>query len=170
MAGALRARNIPFAVVGAGAMAVRGVARGTRDLDVLAVATDCLRPQTWSALPTSITVDIRRGDADDPLAGVVRFTGEGAPPLDLIVGKSRWQDGILERAETFEVDGVAVPVATVADLILLKLYAGGPQDGWDITQLLGVADDRDIVEAQVEDHLPALPEECRRLWARIREH
>lgn len=148
-------------------MAVRGVARGTRDLDLLTVAAECLQPLTWSALPASITTHIQRGDAQDPLAGIVRFTTEGLTPVDLVVGKSAWQRGILDRAEMLEVDGVVVPVATVADLILLKLYAGGPQDAWDIAQLLDVESDRGAVEASVERRLVALPDECRRLWSRI---
>lgn len=66
------------------------------------------------------------------------------------------------------IDGVRVPVATVSDLILLKLYAGGPQDAWDIEQLLEIAADRADLEARAEAQLDALPAESRRLWSRIR--
>jgi hypothetical protein len=163
----LRARSIAFAAVGAGAMAARGVARGTRDLDLLALAPECLQPTTWIALPPSITVRIQRGDGQDPLAGVARFTSEGGRPVDLIVGKSPWQRGVLDRADTLQIEGVPVPVASLPDLILLKLYAGGPQDAWDVAQLLEIDSDRGAVEAQVEEGLGAMPEECRRLWLRI---
>ena len=50
--------------------------------------------------------------------------------------------------------------------ILLQLYAGGPQDAWDIHQLLGDAE-RAATVAAVESRLPALPRECRALWARV---
>jgi hypothetical protein len=33
-----------------------------------------------------------------------------------------------------------VPVATAGDLIALKLYAGGPQDAWDVEHLLQTGD------------------------------
>ena len=66
-----------------------------------------------------------------------------------------------------EVEGVPVPVASRPDLILLKLYAGGPQDAWDIEQLLA-CEERSAVIREVERHLEALPEECRALWARLR--
>ena len=55
---------------------------------------------------------------------------------------------------------------TAANLILLKLYAGGPQDAWDIEQLLA-SGDRDGLVVAVSAALPALPEEARRQWARI---
>ena len=55
---------------------------------------------------------------------------------------------------------------TPADLILLKLYANGPQDAWDVEQLLASGDRAGLVAA-VEAALPALPEDSRRLWARV---
>lgn len=97
VAAVLRTRGIAFAIVGAGAMAVHGVTRGTRDLDILTLAPECLVSSTWTALPAPIEADIRRGDAQDPLAGVVRFTVEGEQPVDLVVGKSGWQREILAR-------------------------------------------------------------------------
>jgi hypothetical protein len=48
--------------------------------------------------------------------------------------------------------------------VLLKLYAGGAQDAWDIAQLL---DASPAIEAQVEASLVELPAECARLWRQI---
>jgi hypothetical protein len=50
----------------------------------------------------------------------------------------------------------------------LKLYAAGPQDAWDIAQLLE-AGDRSTLVAEIEATLPALPDDSRRLWARVVE-
>lgn len=58
---------------------------------------------------------------------------------------------------------VTVAVPTAADIILLKLYAGGPQDAWDIAQLLA-DDDRDAVVREVGERIGELPPDCRRLW------
>jgi hypothetical protein len=63
--------------------------------------------------------------------------------------------------------GARVPVASRADLVLLKLYAGGPQDAWDVAELM-IGDEDSAVAREVEQHLPTLPPECRALWARIR--
>jgi predicted nucleotidyltransferase len=164
----LRSRGIPFALIGAAAMAVHGISRSTSDLDLFTLAPECLEASTWAALAQSgIDARLRRGDIDDPLAGVARFTAAGDDPVDVIVGKSRWQVGILDRSRETTVEGSRVPVAGPADLIALKLYAGGPQDAWDIDQLLG-ASDGPALAAAVEQILPDLPDEARALWARIR--
>lgn len=149
-------------------MAVHGVTRSTRDLDLLVLDVGCLEPGFWAALGgPAVDVAIRRGDADDPLAGVVRFEAAGAAPVDLIVGRSPWQAGVLERARVVAIEGTPVPVARVADLILLKLYAGGPQDAWDVIQLLE-GPDRETLEREVEAELARLPAEARHLWDRVR--
>ena len=147
-------------------MAVHGVTRSTRDLDLLVVAAGGLTADFWASVrDQGVSVSLRRGGADDPLAGVARFTLAGENPLDLIVGKSAWQAGVLAREATIQ--GARVPVASRADLVLLKLYVAGPQDAWDIEQLL-VGPERVEVIAQVEATLRELPPESRSLWARIR--
>ena len=45
-----------------------------------------------------------------------------------------------------------LPIVTPADLILLKLYAGGSQDHWDIEQLLA-RDDRDVLVETVNSRI-----------------
>ena len=167
MAALLHERRIAFAVVGAAAMAVHGVSRATRDLDVLAVDTRCLATKTWVALQEhGVAVTVRAGDADDPLGGVVRLVEVGESPVDVVVGKANWQARVLARATPRTIGDAVVPVAAPADLVLLKLYAGGPQDAWDVTQLLD-AGDRPKLVAEVEAGLAALPDESRRLWSRV---
>lgn len=168
VAAELRRRGVAFAVVGAGALAVHGIVRGTRDVDLLALDAGCLDDATWAWLRASgCDVDIRRGDVDDPLAGVVRALRSDGEQVDVLVGRSPWQAGVLERAAPHTVADARVPVASRADLVLLKLYAGGPQDAWDVAALLA-DDEGSTVAREVEQRLPALPPECRALWARIR--
>lgn len=94
--------------------------------------------------------------------GVSRATGD----LDPLVGRHAWQREALGRASRVPLEGTSVAVVTPSDLVLLKLYAGGPQDAWDVDQLLDL--DSSIAN-EVEDGLPALPEECAVLWRRIRD-
>src|SRR2546422_952647 len=164
----LRAEErLALATVTPGERVALAVALGARDVDLLVVDPECLSPVTWEALRREgIVVSIRRGDAEDPLAGAVRLTGPGQVILDIIVGRSAWQAQLLERASPSEIEGVSVPVATVADLVLLKLYAGGPQDAWDVEQLLA-GPGRTALVAEVDAALGALPEDSRRIWARI---
>lgn len=113
-----------------------------------------------------VDITLHRGDADDPLAGAVRLQPrEGGGPLDVVIGRSGWMSGVLERAAESEVDGIHISVARRADLILLTL---GPQDAWDIEQLLAGAE-TDAVIADVERELPRLPPHASHLWLRIRE-
>ena len=144
-----------------------GISRSTRDLDLFTLARECLDSVTWVSLDTAgVTVSIRRGDTDDPLGGVVRFTMSGEGPVDLVVGKSQWQAAIPGRARRARVAGVELPVARASDIVLLKLYGGGPQDAWDIEQLMD-AGDRVALVAEVEAVVGSLPTESRELWARI---
>ena len=85
---------------------------------------------------------------------------------DVIVGRSDWQVDVIRRATPRTIEGVVIPVATSGDVVVLKLFAGGPQDAWDIEQLLA-AGDRSALVGHVESVLPQLPEDARRLWARI---
>jgi hypothetical protein len=159
--------GVRHAVIGASALAIHGVARSTLDQDLLAVESDCLAPRLWEALRAQgVDVEIRRGDWSDPLAGLVRFAAPGERPVDLVVGKLAWQRRILERARHL-VAGTP-PVVLPVDLILLKLYAGGPQDAWDIQQLLLVTD-RELLIREVEQGLADLPAGCCELWRRIRD-
>lgn len=49
---------------------------------------------------------------------------------------------------------------------MLKLYAGGPQDAWDVAQLLN-ADDREDLIGEVQARIGELPTDCRQLWDKI---
>jgi predicted nucleotidyltransferase len=164
----LRSRGLPFAVIGATALAARGVSRATRDLDLLVRERGCLEAAFWVPLRSAgVNVDVRRGDAEDPLAGVVRITATDAPALDVVVGRSAWQDGVLDRATPVDVEGTSVPVATASDLVLLKLLAGGPQDAWDVGALLA-GGSRESIVRDVDALVGQLPRDARDLWQRLR--
>lgn len=165
---ALERAGVPHALIGAAALAAHGVSRSTLDIDLLAMDPRCLDRGLWQPLRREgISAEVRRGDEADPLAGVVAFAAPGERPVDLVVGKRAWQRSVLERAEAGRFEEVALPLVRAADLILLKLFAGGPQDAWDIAELLA-AGDRMALTAEVESHLTELPTEARALWQRLR--
>jgi hypothetical protein len=159
----LRAEAVPHAIIGAAAMSAHGVSRATGDVDLLISDRRYLAPELWTTLAVTSTVDARCGDDDDPLAGVVRFTRPGELDVDVVVARRGWQHACLLRATEVTVDGI--PLVGMADLILLKLYAGGPQDAWDVRQILDLPgeDVRPVVEAR----LPALPKDATMLWRTI---
>lgn len=89
----LESAAIAYALISAGAMATIGVIRSTADIDLLTTDPRALAPSIWAALVASeAIVDIRHGDADDPLAGLVRVSRSSERPVDLVIGRGSWQD------------------------------------------------------------------------------
>ena len=162
----LERRGISHALIGAAALALHGISRSTLDQDVLVTDPQVLDMGFWKDVVPTGLVDRRRGDSDDPLAGVVRITRGDERAVDLIVGRSAWQTDVLTRAERV-LDAGSLRVVRPADLALLKLYAGGSQDRWDIEQLLA-SDESGRLVAEVEERLPGLPARCAALWSRLR--
>ena len=160
----LSRQGIAHALIGAAALAAHGVSRSTLDHDVLVTDLRVLDDRFWSDMRLGASVDVRRGDIDDPLAGVVRVTSPSERDVDVIVGREPWQAEILTRAQPIG-DG---PLAVVerADLVLLKLYAGGSQDRWDIEQLLSL-DERDALMRDVDARLHSLPRAARDVWDQV---
>jgi hypothetical protein len=165
VSGLLDAAQVPHALIGAAALAARGVARSTYDIDLLTADPRVLASALWDGLRAEgIAIDIRRGDVDDPLGGVIRVTVAGERPIDVILGKGRWQARAIERAGR---SAEGPPVVAARDLVLLKLYAGGTQDLWDVRALLELPE-RDELVAQVDEDLTGLPADMRERWAALR--
>lgn len=158
----LDANAIRYALIGAGALAAHGVARSTYDIDLLTMDGGVLDTGLWLSI-SDATADIRTADAEDPLAGVVRFRRPDDRDVDLIVGRPAWQDQVVQRATPLRLPDVTVPVVTAPDLILLKLYAGGSQDAWDIEQLLA-GSSRSALIREVEQRVSVLPPDGVSLW------
>jgi hypothetical protein len=163
----LRALEIDVVVIGATAMAAHGVSRSTLDIDLFTIDPRALHQRSWDRLkPDAVDIEIRHGDASDPLRGVVRFEESGERPVDLIVGHGGWQAQALVDAESVRFGSIELPVVNPVALVLLKLYADGPQDRSDIIQLL--ADDATgTLTARVEEALNGLPNQLRTSWSRI---
>ncbi len=165
----LEARGARPALIGGMALAAHGVGRATQDFDLLVLDASLLAASSWDGIRDSgAEVEIRRGDAADPLAGVIRVSKAGEAAVDVVVGKRPWQPGILDRRRTLRLDDLAVPVVEAADLVLLKLDAGGPQDRLDI-QLLLRGPDGAALRADVERRLATSPGPLRRAWLDLGE-
>lgn len=116
-------------------------------------------------------VIIRRGDHDDPLAGIVRLSPSGPTPVDVVVPRGRWVADLVARTldvgQWIVMGDETLAVTQPADLVLLKLYAGSPLDQRDIFMLLG-GSTREAIIADVDLHVGALPSDCVALWRRLR--
>ncbi|HEV8319147.1 MAG TPA: nucleotidyltransferase [Vicinamibacterales bacterium] len=166
VAGHLHAGGVSFALVGAAALAAHGVARASLDIDLLVTDLRVLDPEFWRSVSARTAVEVRRGDADDPLAGVVRCGVGSLRPVDVVVGRHRWQREAIERAEPVTVEEVTLPVVTAVDLVLLKLFAGGIQDELDIRLLLATSGG-EVIARKVDTAAAVLPESAQALWNRL---
>ena len=159
--------GVHHALIGAAALAAAGIARSTFDIDLLTTDDRVLSDAFWQVLRESgVHVDVRPGDADDPLAGIVRLQDGDDRPVDLIVGRHSWQARAVERATPL---ANGPPVVLPRDLVLLKLYAGGTQDLWDVHALLALPGAPALI-ADVEADLAALPPIMRERWGQARAH
>jgi hypothetical protein len=126
-----------YALIGGLAVAAWGVPRATHDLD-FALALGSADPATLSC---SLNARFQAGEDDDPLRGVFQTTVtiEGVSiPIQLIILPAAWNAIIFQGIEPLSVFGCEVPVVSWQSLILLKLYAGGPQDFLDAQQILAI--------------------------------
>ncbi|HJU04419.1 MAG TPA: hypothetical protein VJ692_04650, partial [Nitrospiraceae bacterium] len=64
--------------------------------------------------------------------------GHTTVPIQLILLPSYWTDAVFGGMQVLSILGCSVPVVSWQALILLKLYAGGPQDLLDARELFSV--------------------------------
>ena len=164
----LTSRTIPHALIGAVALAAHGIVRASLDSDILIVMAGAPPTEMWECVRREgADITTRIGDPDDPFRAVVRITKRGSPPVDVLVGKFSWQREVIARARRISYSGCELPVVNAADLILLKLFAGGPQDLRDIERLLS-SSSRATLLAEVDAHVSALPAECKVRWEQLK--
>ena len=126
-----------FALIGGFAVSAWGVPRATQDID-FGIAIGSANPQ---ALATFLGGRFEPGEPDDPLKGVLHTSiqvGSVSVPLRLILFPSSLTEIAFRRVETLSVMDQVVPVVSWQVLVLLKLYAGGPQDTLDAHHILQV--------------------------------
>lgn len=164
------AQGVSCALIGAMALASHGVARTTRDVDILATDGKVLDPRTWLAATAQVKVDVRVGEPDDPLRGLVRLgTDRARLPVDVVVPRGRWTTDVVTRAvdsgRQGVVDGVSLPLVTLPDLVLLKADAAGTIDLLDIELVLEAwPERRRELRDYVEARLGLLDPYARRRW------
>jgi hypothetical protein len=164
----LQSIGAPYALIGARAVGARGFPRMTLDYDFLTSDPRVLQRETWQPLEQQgVTADPRKGDADDPLAGVVHLSFRGDQEADVVLAKWKWESEIIERAEPLDVGGTTVPVPLTSDLILLKLAAGGPIDLQDVVAL--VETDRGRLIAEVDEKVPIVRPDVAAAWSKIKQ-
>jgi predicted nucleotidyltransferase len=138
--------DLRFALLGGLAVSIWGVIRATQDIDFIA---DCdpspignipLRAKIQSFLKAQdCSAEWRVGATDDPiplLLHVELAANFHDMSADILWAHRNWQREALQRVVVVDFDGESIPVLHPEDLILMKIDAGGPQDLFDVEQLL----------------------------------
>ncbi len=142
--GALSGAGVDFVVIGGVAVVVQASPRFTRDLDI-SYATDTANLQRLGSLLVSLDARLRGVEDDVPFTPDARtlrntemltLTTHGGN-LDLLVDPpgSPGYPALRRHADVVDIDGDAVRIASLEDLIEMKRAAGRPQDEIDIGSL-----------------------------------
>lgn len=121
----------PVALIGGLAIVARVRARPTRDADfVLAVTDDGVQALLDHATAHGYSVP---PDVDEWLeGGLLPLRDADGFAVDLLLADDEFLRGVARRAEPMELADLVFPVATLEDLVLLKLHAGRPIDIDDV--------------------------------------
>jgi hypothetical protein len=133
---ALRALNrseVPYAVIGATALGVRGLPRFTADLDIVVVQEDAF--DALDALDEAGFAAVGTVDRDgEPAATYVMRLGKGE--VDVLVASAEPESTVVAEAGRARVFGVEAPVATLEHLVLMYLYSNQPRHLGDLARIV----------------------------------
>ena len=151
--GALRrvldGQGLSWFVFGAQAVAVRGAARATQDIDVTVQVERTRLRALVDALEAEGLHQRYPDMADELLArgAVLPLLHGSGMEVDLVLAASGLETLALGRASRVAIDGVEVPVAHATDLAVMKVLAGRGKDLEDLRSLLA-SGDVDLAEAR----------------------
>ena len=139
----------------------------TLDYDFLTSDARVLSREVWARLEKAgATIDPRKGDLDDPIAGVVHIAFADGVEADVLLARWKWELEIINRAEPLDLGDAVVPVPITSDLILLKLAAGGPIDLQDVVSLL--ATDSNRLVSEVDEKIGLVHPDVLPIWNNLK--
>ncbi len=156
--------GVDAVVIGATALAAYRYVRQTEDID-LGVNADLvtLRAVAAALRQAGFSTELREPEGDDPLGGVIDVTGpfgllqiiSYADRLPAVINDAVKESTLVVRA------GSSLRLVPIAQLVALKLYAGGYKSKADIVELLARNPELDLaaVRATCDRYrLPGLDE------------
>lgn len=155
---ALKNADVPHAVIGATALAVRGLPRMTRDLDVVVMFEDAFPAlDALEAAGFRSVTPIDRAHA--PEAMYVLEASEGGIDVDLLVAAGEPESTVIAEASEATVFGTKAPVASLDHLLLMYLYSNEPRHLGDFARIItgGNADLAKVGRYLSEVHPEMLP-------------
>ncbi|HWL89717.1 MAG TPA: hypothetical protein VNO21_28130 [Polyangiaceae bacterium] len=156
---ALNASDVPYAVIGATALGVRGLPRNTRDLDVVVLLEDAfaaLDALTDAGFHSVAPID--RDDEPEPMY----VLHHGADEVDLLVAAAEPESTVVAEATKATVFGVDAPVASLEHLVLMYLYSNQARHLGDLARIVTESEvDLPKVERYLADVHPEMLEVLR---------
>lgn len=170
------ASNLPCCVIGGLAVQRWGEPRLTRDVDVTVLCEFGQEDQVTELLLARLGT--RRDDARAfaVRARVLLATSSNGVPVDVALGAVPFEQRAVARASDHAYPGGAVlRTCSAEDLVVMKAFAGRPQDWLDVTGIAARQGSR-LDRAQIVEELAPLlelkvaSEDLRRLEAVLDEH
>lgn len=136
----LAREKIGYAVIGAMAASVHGVVRASVDADaVLSLTVRELSPLEKKFQVAGFRTELRRGDAEDPIPGLLALNDSFGNRVDLLAGLRGLEDAAFTRAIEVPFQGGELRIIGREDFIAMKLFANGPQDLADARHALALS-------------------------------
>lgn len=129
----------PYAVIGGYAVAAWGEERATRDIDLLCKGDS--RGIIEALRNEHLEFEHRTGDWDDPISEVIRIEAGETDDIfevDILFGIKNAPAGLFDRIRILNIEGLALPVTSPEDMILLKLLGGSPRDLEDAKSIVQI--------------------------------
>jgi hypothetical protein len=134
---ALRALNrgeVPYTLVGAAALAVRGLPRMTRDVDVVVLLEDAFAAlDALGAAGFRSVTPVARDQEPEPMYVLKDAKGS---EVDVLVAAGEPESTIVAEAPAAAAFGVRAPVATLEHLVLMYLYSNQPRHLGDLARIV----------------------------------
>lgn len=134
IATALDRLAIPYMLIGGLAVSAWGEPRSTLDVDVTILAPEEL-PQTVAELCRVFKAAVSRPDDFVGSTRVLPLLSAQGIRIDALFAAFPFEREMIDRAQARPVGSRSIPIATVADLILLKVISPRDKDRHDVERL-----------------------------------
>jgi hypothetical protein len=140
----LNKRNIAYAIIGAFAASFYGVIRASLDADAV---ISILTPQDTADFclnlkSLGLNAVYRKGDGEDPIAGVINIEDHFLNRVDLLMGIRGMKQETFFRCQEAQFMGVSIKIVSIEDFIALKIFAGSPKDIGDVMGVMAVSGEK----------------------------
>jgi hypothetical protein len=125
----LAARSIDYAVIGALAASLHGAGRASLDADLVVSASVVEGTRINQAMKLAgLTTELRRGDLEDAIPGLVRVSDAFGNQVDVLLGIRGLDPKAFSRTVEVPLEGTLLRFVGREDFIAMKVAAGGPVD------------------------------------------